>query len=469
MTDPVTGPLTGPLTGPVIGPATGGPLARMLLVAHGSDGDVLPFVRLGAVLRERGHDVTLLTHAPYGDRARAADLDFVPIDTHDAFERYSADTALLPGGLGTLDWLSFYRRNRLFDQFALECRALAARVVPGRTVLVGRHTSALSVLAVRELLGVPAAWVAVAPIQPMAAGIARHLYQQVLADGLDAVRGDLGLPRVGDWRAWFASADLQLGLWPEWFDRAGPAGGPRIRLTGFPLPDDDEADPVPGAAAELLDAAVRPVLITGGTGRMLHAEFYAAAVAGCHRAGLPALLVAPHAEAIPRPLPPGVRRFARLPFREVVPRAAAVLHHGGIGTLTRALAAGTPQVILAHGADRPDNAARLEKEGLARWLPDTRWDADEVAAALHAALRDGRHPPRTGPRDAAGGLALAADHLERLLAPPGSAPGAAGPAPGRRPGRPGHGEVSLRLAGLPDEQRRLVAARLRRRLAGREA
>ncbi|MFG1619185.1 glycosyltransferase [Nonomuraea wenchangensis] len=468
----------------------GGPLTRVLLVAHGSDGDVLPFVRLGGVLRERGHDVTLLTHAPYRSRVEAAGLDFVPIDTHDAYARYSADTALLPDGLGTLDWLSFYRRNRLFEQFAGECRALAARVTPGRTVLAGRHTSALSVLAVRELTGAPAAWIAVAPIQPLAAEVARHLHQHVLAPGIDAARGDLGLPRVRDWRAWFSSADLRLGLWPRWFDEAGPATGPATRLTGFPLPDDGSEDPVPAEAAALLDGTVRPVLITGGTGRMLRPGFHEAALAGCRRAGLPALLVAPHAETVPQPLPPHARRFARLPFREVVPQVAAVLHHGGIGTLTRALAAGTPQVILAHGADRPDNAARLERQGLARWLPEGSWDAGEVAGALHAALRDGPHQPRTGPRDAADGLAMAATHLERLLhAPsrlgdplPEEEPGGGGGGRGEaarqaRPGDPlpesrgeaGQGDAARRLAALSAERRRLVAARLRRRPAGQEA
>ncbi|MGP4097978.1 glycosyltransferase, partial [Nonomuraea sp. KM90] len=212
-------------------------------MTHGSDGDVLPFVRLGRVLRERGHEVTLLTHSPYRGRVEEAGLGFVPIDTPDGFERYSADTALLPGGKATLDWLGFYRRNALFDQLATECRALAARVLPGRTVLVGRHTSALSVLLVRELLGVPAAWVAVAPIQPMATDVARHLHQHVLAGGIDEVRARLGLGPVGDWRAWFSSADLQLGLWPRWFDEAGPGTGAAIVLTGFPLPDDPPNPP----------------------------------------------------------------------------------------------------------------------------------------------------------------------------------------------------------------------------------
>ncbi|GII81868.1 glycosyl transferase [Sphaerisporangium rufum] len=429
------------------------PAARMLLVTHGTDGDVLPFIRLGGALRELGHEVTLLTHSPFRERAAAAGLEFVPIDTPDGYERYSADTALLPGGLGTLDWQEFYRRNDLFGQLALEYRALAERVRPGRTVLVGRHTSALSVLLARESLGVPAAWVAVAPIQPLAAGVARHLYQHTLAGGIDEVRGRFGLPPVTDWPAWFSSADLRIGLWPEWFDRAGPATGDGSLLAGFPLPDDRD-EPLPPAAAALLDGPLRPVLVTGGTGRMVHPDFYRAALAGCRLAGRPVLLVVPHEELIPRPLPPEVAWFPRLPFRAAMPKVAAVLHHGGIGTLTRALAAGTPQVILAHGADRPDNAARLAGEGLSRWLPDFRWGPAEVAGALRAALEDGRRPALTGSAEAADGLAAAAGHLSALI--------------GRTPERVA-GPPSARLAALHGARRRALAARLRERLAERGA
>lgn len=430
-----------------------GTAATMLLVTHGSDGDVLPFVRLGQALRQRGHAVTLLTHAPYRQRALAAGLDFVPIDTPEQFERFSADTARLPDGQGTLDWLEFYRRNKLFEQLAAEYRALADRVRPGRSVLVGRHTSALSVLLGRELLGVPAAWVAVAPIQLMAAGVARHLHQHVLATGIDRVRRDLGLGPVTDWTAWFSSADLQLGLWPRWFDQAGTPSAPGVRLTGFPLPD-DRPEPLPPGAAECLVGPSRPVLVTGGTGRMLNPGFYQAAMAGCRLAGRPVLLVVPHEELVPRPLPPDVVWFPRLPFRTVMPEVAAVVHHGGIGTLTRALVSGTPQVILADGADRPDNAARLAREGLARWLPRAAWTPENVAALLDEALAAGRHAPMAASEHAERGLATACEQLESLL---GTAP-AARPAP-----------VHPRLTGLSAEQRRLVAARLRSRLAERGA
>ncbi|WP_155337818.1 glycosyltransferase [Acrocarpospora corrugata] len=387
-------------------------MTRILMVTHGTDGDVLPFVRLGALLRAAGHEITLVSHAPYRDRC---DLDFAAIDTPEEFARHQADTAHLMDTRGESSWLGFYLRNGLFEQLRRESQILIDAHRPGETVLVGRHTSAVSVRFAAELLGAPVAWVAVSPIQVMSARLAAHMYGAELAPGFAAARAELGLPEVTDWPKWFAGADLDIGLWPGWFDRAGARSPARFALTGFAVPDDETGpagEELPPGAEEAL--AERPVLISGGTGRMLNARFYEAAVEGC--AGRPALLAVPHEDLVPQPLPPGITWFPRLPFRQVMPRVSAVVHHGGIGTLTRALAAGTPQVVLADGADRPDNAARLARLGLAAWLPPARWG--ETAAALGGVLADrglaGRLP---GDLDPSAGIEGAARLIENLADP----------------------------------------------------
>ncbi|RCG33246.1 glycosyltransferase [Sphaerisporangium album] len=422
------------------------PASTMLLVTHGTDGDVLPFVRLGQELRAGGHPVTLLTHAHYRERAARAGLDFVAIDSQAQFERTLSDTPDLLDGLG---WPEFYERNGLYEQMVLEFRALAERHRPGETVLVGRHTSALSVLFAAEALGAPAAWVAVAPIQVMATRAAMHAYRHLLADGLTRVRAEVGLGPVSGWDDRSAAPRLELGLWPGWFDRAGARSPAHVRLTGFPLPDDED-QALPPEAAAVLDGPVRPVLVTGGTGRMLHREFYDAAVEGARLSGRPVLLVVRHHDLVPDPLPPGVSWHPRLSFRAVMPRVAAIVHHGGIGTLSRALLAGTPQVILAHGVDRPDNAERLERHGLASWLPARRWTPEEVRALLARALERGTVlPPQD--RTPAGGLGAAAS----LIAALPDEPAAESPADG----------IRRRLDHLSAEQRRMIADRLRGRLA----
>ncbi len=366
-------------------------MSTFALVTHGSDGDVLPFVRIGADLVRKGHRVTLLTHAPYRNAAIEAGIDFVAIDDEIEFERTLAATSqLLGSGGGRVSWVDFYRRFGLFDQIRLECDALLRLQVPGDTVFVGRHTSGVSARFVAELTNAPVAWVALSPIQVMAVPIAAHTYGTELAGGFDQIRTGLGLPPLRDWGRWFADSDVEIALWPSWFDVAGHSSPRRVRLTDFPLADHPDVD----ATLPDLPDGVRPVLATGGTGRMLHSTYYPVLIDALARTGMPALLAVRHRDLLPRRLPPNIRWYERLPFANVMPRVAVAVHHGGIGTCVRAMAAGTPQVLLADGIDRPDNAARLSRHGLARSVPREEWTGETIAAEIRAAALDGTYRER---------------------------------------------------------------------------
>ena len=69
-------------------------------------------------------------------------------------------------------------------------------------------------------------------------------------------------------------------------------------------------------------------------------------------------------EQLPARLPNGVRHFNYIPFSTVLPRAAAFVHHGGIGTTAQALAAGVPQLVVPLAHDQPDNAVRIRHLGV---------------------------------------------------------------------------------------------------------
>jgi rhamnosyltransferase subunit B len=45
----------------------------------------------------------------------------------------------------------------------------------------------------------------------------------------------------------------------------------------------------------------------------------------------------------------------------VLPRCAALIHHGGIGTTAQAIAAGLPQLVVPTSHDQPDNAVRIRR------------------------------------------------------------------------------------------------------------
>ncbi|MBB4911594.1 glycosyltransferase [Actinophytocola algeriensis] len=77
----------------------------------------------------------------------------------------------------------------------------------------------------------------------------------------------------------------------------------------------------------------------------------------------------------------------QVPFHQLFPRVAAVIHHGGAGTV----AAGRPQVVCPFVADRPFWGQRVHDLGVAPAPVGQRHlDVDRLAAAIEQAVRDTR-------------------------------------------------------------------------------
>lgn len=81
---------------------------------------------------------------------------------------------------------------------------------------------------------------------------------------------------------------------------------------------------------------------------------------------------------------------ASAPHREAMRHASVVVTHGGHGTVMKALAAGLPLVVLHHGRDQADNAARVVRRG-AGVAVHRRAPADEIAAAVEKVLGHERY------------------------------------------------------------------------------
>lgn len=70
------------------------------------------------------------------------------------------------------------------------------------------------------------------------------------------------------------------------------------------------------------------------------------------------------------------------PHHAVLPHAAAVVTHGGHGTVMQGLSHRLPVLVMPHGRDQNDNAARVVEAGAGLAL-----DAASDIAAIRAALR----------------------------------------------------------------------------------
>ncbi|TCK27406.1 nucleotide disphospho-sugar-binding domain-containing protein [Pseudonocardia endophytica] len=158
--------------------------------------------------------------------------------------------------------------------------------------------------------------------------------------------------------------------------------GQRAGLPMRPGAPDREPDPdaIPGW---LRVPSERPrVLVTrttvAGPGR---GDPMAAAVKAAEGLDCELVLVRPTARMIRR-MPAGVRGVGWVPLPDVLPGCAAVVHHGGAGTVLTALGAGIPQLAVPGAGDRRHNAELVAARGAGIAGPVT-------PEALHRLVHDG--------------------------------------------------------------------------------
>jgi UDP:flavonoid glycosyltransferase YjiC (YdhE family) len=109
-----------------------------------------------------------------------------------------------------------------------------------------------------------------------------------------------------------------------------------------------------------------------------------------------------------------------VPLSAVLPRCAAILHHGGFGTTAAALLSGAPQLVAPRAFDQPFNAGRVVALGCGRRLPARRVTPEAIARELGALLRQGRYRRRAAELAEAlraeDGVSATCDEIERACA-----------------------------------------------------
>lgn len=381
---------------------------HFLLTPVGSSGDVHPYVGLGHRLRARGHPVTVLTAEPHRPVVERAGLGFVPTFTTDQYHAATLDPDLWHPrrGFATVAGLMLLGLEPTW-------RALEERYVPGESFIVG-HPLGFAARAFEERTGARAATLHLAPsslrsayrVPALPPGvdisglplslkrafwylIDRTQIDPVMTPTLDTWRAAHGLPPVRRlFQSWLNSPRGVIGLFPDWYGPRQPDWPERFHHSSFPLWDDPAGAPADAELEAFLATGSSPVVATPGSANRHATEFFAAVAAACGRLGRRALFLTGYPEQVPAGLPETMitRRYA--PLSAVLPRAAALVHHGGIGTLAQGFAAGVPQLVMPMSFDQPDNAIRATRLGVARWLSPPTFTPDRVTAVLGTLLED---------------------------------------------------------------------------------
>jgi len=110
------------------------------------------------------------------------------------------------------------------------------------------------------------------------------------------------------------------------------------------------------------------------------------------------------------------------PYSEVFPRAACVVHQGGIGTTSQVLRAGVPHLFMPYSHDQPDNAARCERLGVAKIINRENYRGETAAKKLRELLENESYKQKS--QEAARiirsehGTKVACDAIEEILKKP---------------------------------------------------
>lgn len=404
--DAASGPPGSLTIEPPAPPGATPPLA--ILATFGTGGDLEPFILVARGLRARGHRVCIVASRDHAPRLRDCGLPHRLYGTLPQIDAMLDDPELWHErkGLGVLGRglaAILPEAVEAIESLAGEgpCAALCHPfMLPAADIVRSRHAglrvvgawlapSNLRSLQDPMMLGprrIPA-WVPLAWRRALWRFVDRRWVDNVMLPGLDAVRAAHGLAPVDRYFDHLADVcDASVGLFPAWFaPRACDWPSPFIEA-GFPLATAPASIRLPEPVERFLAQGEAPVVVTFGTGMRHAADVFERCRRALRALGRRGLFVSRHAAQIPADLGPGILRVPQLPFETLLPRVAAIVHHGGIGTAAQALRAGIPQLVVASGFDQFDNGERLRTLGVGDMLPASRAGARALRRRLEALL-----------------------------------------------------------------------------------
>src|SRR5215207_143363 len=428
-------------------------MKKIVLSTYGSFGDVHPYVAIALELKRRGHRPVIATSEIYREKTDALGLELHPVppdlpsyDRPEEVARMVSEmidpkkgpervfTQLVnPHLRGMYDAL--LEATRGADLLVTHVLSLAGPPLVEKTGIkwVSSVLAPISMFSNYEPPVFPQMpWLyRVLKLHPSVSRAAMRvgrLKLDQMAAPVYKLRAELGLKRGGNpMLEGQHSPRLVLALFSSAIATRQPDWPPQTRVTGFPFYDrrdrpGDEGRLDPGLF-EFLDAGEPPVVFTLGSSAIYAAgDFYRDSVEAARAAGVRALLLTGEPWNRPAGLPKDfkdVAAFDYAPYGELLPRARAVVHQGGIGTTAQGLRAGVPALVVPFSHDQFDNAARVARVGAGRALPHSKYDAASAAKELRALLADGSYTTRAAAVGkqirSENGASAAADAIEEVL------------------------------------------------------
>ena len=399
-------------------------MTKVLLLSSPIFGHVSPMLALGRGLRQRGHEVTLLTGSKYAASAAGAGLDFLPLPREVDYDDADVEAWLPKQQHRTRVAAGRYAITGMFvDPLGPQHRALVRALAAKPYDAVVADTAFLGTLPLltANVPRPPVFGVSVTPLSltspdcaPFGSGLApgrtavsrwrnrqidfllRHGPLKPLQEALDAQLVALGGPPspVG----YFDVAGL--------FDRTFHLSVPGLEYPRRDLPESVVfTGPLPPTRPDLVCDAWTP---PPGDAPLVHVT------QGTFANADPTALLVPTLEALAdepvrvvattggRPvsdvldhldggLPANAQLVELVPYADLLPLTDVVVTNGGWGGVQQALAHGVPVVVAGASEEKPEVAARVAWSGAGLDLHSGRPSPRRIRHAVRTTLRKPRH------------------------------------------------------------------------------
>ncbi|MBN1798651.1 MAG: glycosyltransferase family 1 protein [Spirochaetales bacterium] len=356
---------------------------RILLIAVGTTGDVLPFIALGAELNKRGHSVTINTHDDFEELVRSHKLDFKLIGgSFKELAESKEGKAWLESGDNIIKYMS--TAKRLFKPIFSEW-VKVDKIIPDYDAVVlhpfsayGYHTAEKHKIPVVVASLIP--WFISGGLEPILVPFVSPVFKSWVNKTLNNLtikslwslfkdlsrtrRKELGLAPTKPDNLWFYLHKIAVPhihlysslVLPE------PRDLPRYCfVTGFCFINSLNNYTPPPALVNFLSNGKPPVYI--GFGSMTGkdpAQLTNMTVEAVKKTKQRAVLLTGWGGMENPPEDKDILIIDSAPHDWLFPKMKAVIHHGGIGTTAAGLRAGKPTGIVAFFGDQPFWGRRVQ-------------------------------------------------------------------------------------------------------------
>jgi len=362
---------------------------KVSMVILGTRGDVQPMVALAIELMKRNHEVIFCAPPEHEGWVTKLGVPFMAFGPP-IRKKIRENPSKQKGGVAVKIDPKAGKKMTLDQMTLLPEIIRGSDLVLGTGIVLGVHTAADAVGAVYRLVAFYPVILGTTPEDPLKSrmmfGFGRFAINAAMKGFINKTRKQLNLKPIRDaWENWMGE-EVILASDPE-VNKAREGVAFRFKQTGFMLMP--SAGEIPPALDEFISRGTPPVYIGFGSNPIEDPGKYSGMFSEVQRETGQRLIVSKGWAELPDSDDQDIHFVDEIPFDLVFPKLAAVVYHGGTGTMASVVRAGIPQAIFPFMGDQFDNRKQALRLGIAPETCDFKeMTGPKLSGAINKCLKE---------------------------------------------------------------------------------